>query len=356
MEHAEHLYEDTLFSFPVFLDILKHSIMITLFVIVMMLIIEYLTVQTRGKWSKPFTNSPALQIIFSAFMGIIPGCMGTYAIVSMYTHKIVSFAALVTVMIATFGDEAFILFSMSPGTAVKLIIILFVIAIGIGFLLILFTRNKNLMVLPENHLKYHESEPECHGIKLRGIIYQLKHLSFHRTLLIVGGVLFSVFLASGDVGPEDWGWEKITFLIVVISGLLLIISVPDHFLNNHLWGHVIKKHALKIFLWTLGAFLIIHFIEYFIDVDKWISNNYFLILLIALAVGIIPESGPNLIFITLFVNGTLPFGILLANSIVQDGHGSLPLLAESRISFFWMKILNILVGIVAGFIYWIFLK
>lgn len=356
MGHNEHIHDNVLFNFSILLDILKHSIMITLFVIVMMLLIEYLTVQTRGRWSKPFNKSPFFQIIFSAFMGIIPGCMGTYAIVSMYTHKILSFAALVTVMIATFGDEAFYLFSMLPGTAIKLMVILFAIAVITGLLLNFISKSKNLMILPENHLKFHESEPECHGIKLRDVFTQLKHLTFHRTLLLIGGILFSIFLISGDVGPESWNWEKITFVTVALLGLLLIISVPDHFLDNHLWGHVIKRHALKIFLWTFGAFLLIHFVEYFLDVDQWISDNYIIVLLIALTIGIIPESGPNIIFITLFASGTLPFGVLLANSIVQDGHGSLPLLAESRKSFLWMKLLNILIGLLAGIVFWIFIK
>jgi hypothetical protein len=38
----------------------------------------------------------------------------------------------------------------------------------------------------------------------------------------------------------------------------------------------------------------------------------------------------------------------MANSIVQNGHGSLPLLAESKKSFVIMKIINILVGLFVG--------
>jgi hypothetical protein len=46
----------------------------------------------------------------------------------------------------------------------------------------------------------------------------------------------------------------------------------------------------------------------------------------------------------------------MANSIVQDGHGMLPLLAESKKSFLWVKIINIIVGLIVGlsgyFFYW----
>jgi len=67
-------------------------------------------------------------------------------------------------------------------------------------------------------------------------------------------------------------------------------------------------------------------------------------------VGIIPESGPHIIFITLFINGNIPFSILLANSIVQDGHGALPLFAESKRSFVLMKLINVIIGFIIGFI------
>ena len=50
----------------------------------------------------------------------------------------------------------------------------------------------------------------------------------------------------------------------------------------------------------------------------------------------------------MFAGGTLPFSILLANSIVQDGHGSLPLIAEAPKSFMIIKMINIAVGLAVG--------
>ncbi|MBQ4475676.1 MAG: hypothetical protein II935_05735, partial [Bacteroidales bacterium] len=76
----------------------------------------------------------------------------------------------------------------------------------------------------------------------------------------------------------------------------------------------------------------------------------YILLLIAVAVGILPESGPHLIFVVLFVQGYIPFSILLANSIVQDGHGSLPLLAETKKGFLVTKAINMVVGLVVGLV------
>ncbi|MCK5464949.1 MAG: hypothetical protein KAI95_18110, partial [Bacteroidales bacterium] len=69
---------------------------------------------------------------------------------------------------------------------------------------------------------------------------------------------------------------------------------------------------------------------------------------IAVLIGIIPESGPHLVFVTLFAEGLIPFSILLASSISQDGHGSLPLLAESKRGFLSVKSVNMMVALLAG--------
>ncbi len=74
----------------------------------------------------------------------------------------------------------------------------------------------------------------------------------------------------------------------------------------------------------------------------------YFVLIIAVLIGIIPESGPHLIFVTLFASGTIPFGILLASSIALDGHGALPLLAVSNRGFITLKVINIIVGFGIG--------
>lgn len=76
-------------------------------------------------------------------------------------------------------------------------------------------------------------------------------------------------------------------------------------------------------------------------------------LVIASLVGLIPESGPHLLFLTLFTEKAIPFSVLLASSIVQDGHGMLPLLADSRRTFLKIKVINLLVGLLVGLLgYW----
>jgi len=330
-------------------NIFKHALMITSFVLMMMLVIDYINVQTKGLWNKKLQESWWKQIILSAFLGIVPGCLGAFTVVSLYTHRIVGFAALVTTMIATFGDEAFVMFAMIPGKAMVLSVIVFSVAILTGVAVHFINRKNNDSQDASFGYDIHH-EDACHCFTRKKIIPQLKKLTFERALLILGFSLFVIFLISGDLGSKEWDWKRITFLVGGIVTLFIVSTVPEHFLKEHLWGHVIKKHLSKILIWTFVALFFIHFLENYLDVDAWVKNNLVIILFVAILIGIIPESGPHLVFLTLFVNGTIPFSILIASSIVQDGHGALPLLAESKKDFIYMKLINMLVALFVGLI------
>ena len=339
------------FTWASLVSAFEDTLMISFFVLVMLMLIEFVTVQTQGRWSKPLHRSGWLQIVIAMILGVIPGCLGAFTAVSLYVHKIFNFAALTTAMIATTGDEAFIMFSMMPGEALRINAILIVLALFTGSVLYLVMKNKNFVVLKENLLDQHHKVPECAGFDRKKILPQLKSLSFTRALLITFSLLFILYLIfSGGYGHDhghdhqSWGWEKITLLVVTLIGLFIVATVPDHFLHEHLWKHTIRKHMPRIFIWTFVAFLFIELVMGYFDLDHWLHANTVAVLVIALLVGIIPQSGPHIIFITMFANGLLPFSVLLANSVVQDGHGAMPLLAESGRSFIILKGIKLLIG------------
>jgi hypothetical protein len=101
-------------------------------------------------------------------------------------------------------------------------------------------------------------------------------------------------------------------------------------------------------MWTFGALLLMHFMLDQLHLEAWFHENPLIILLVACLVGLIPESGPHLIFLTFYAEGSIPLSVFMASSVVQDGHGMLPLLAESRKDFFKVKTLNFIVGLLLG--------
>jgi hypothetical protein len=329
-------------------DVVKHALMITSFVLIMMLLIEYINVQTRGSWQQSLRKTRIGQYILGAVLGVIPGCLGAFTVVSLYSHRTVSFGALVAAMIATSGDEAFVMLSMFPLQALWLSAILFIVAIAAGWMADkLLKKQERFLVKEEHELEVHQADL-CHCYSSKDILPQLWNISFPRAVLIVllGGFMFA--LLTGMLGSGVWDWKIITFAIGAGFSLFVVLTVPDHFLEKHLWEHVVKKHLIRIFLWTSGTLLAIAYLDNWLDIGSLIQDNLYIVLFIAVLVGVIPESGPHLLFVTLFSQGTIPFAILLANSIVQDGHGTLPLLAVSGRAFIWLKVVNIVIGLVLG--------
>jgi hypothetical protein len=148
----------------------------------------------------------------------------------------------------------------------------------------------------------------------------------------------------------DEYWINLVFAFLSLFVVWFIATASEHVVKEHLWEHIIRKHFLSIFLWTFGALFVIQVGLHYFDIETLISNNIPWMILLAVLVGIIPESGPHLLFVTLFATGTVPFSVLLASSISQDGHASLPLLAESKRSFAKAKIVNALVAAVCGYL------
>lgn len=322
--------------------------MISGFVFIMMVLIEFVNVQSQNFWQKHLTNSHWKQYLFAALLGAIPGCLGAYSIVALYAHRLVSFGALVTTMIATSGDEAFVMFAMIPQKALLLTAIIFVVGILAGILTDKFYKPTGALKEIENHEMPIHIDVECICFSTKQFIQNLLHPSLYRLSVIVIIISLIIGVSTGILFDEDSLWMKITLLSSFAFALFVTISVPNHFLEEHIWNHIIKKHIPRIFLWIFGILIVMHFLMLYIDVDNWINDNMFIILLIAILVGIIPESGPHLIFLTLFVSGTIPFSILLASSISQDGHGMLPLFAESKRSFFNVKLINIFFAFLIG--------
>jgi hypothetical protein len=113
-------------------SIINHSITITLFVFLMMLIIDYLNVATKGNMEKSLKGGKGRQYTISSFLGATPGCLGAFMNVSFYAHGLMGFGAIVGGMIATSGDEAFVMLALFPKKA----LLLFAIVIGLPLLLI----------------------------------------------------------------------------------------------------------------------------------------------------------------------------------------------------------------------------
>lgn len=342
----------------VIIDALRGTVLVSGLVVVMMMIIESFNVESNGRIFSSLKKSGFAQVFVSALLGAVPGCVGGFAVVSLYTHRMLSFGALVAMMIATAGDESFMMMALFPGKAAALFLILFVIAVVAGLLIDrLYAKGKPLPTRLEDSFELHGNGCEHNGGHQHE---EGRHFGKLRVLMFAGVVIFIAALLLGlleeggeaeglAVFDEEWTFWLFGALSLAVIGALLFAS--DHFVEEHLWEHIVRKHLPSIFGWTFGVLLVIGILFNFIDISAWVSDNTALMILLAIAVGLIPESGPHLVFVTLFASGVIPFPVLLANSIVQDGHASLPLLADSKSSFVKAKAIKVGIALVV-FVVW----
>jgi hypothetical protein len=237
--------------------------------------------------------------------------------------------------------------ALIPKTALALMAILFVLAVLAG-VTVDFIAGKRHSFWPRcQALVIHPAEKTL-WLSPAEVLTQWKECSAARGVLTTALAMFAAAIAGGQIGPPTWDWVRISLIGVSAASLFVVVTVPDHFLEEHIWMHVARKHAPRVFLWTLGALVLSGPIERFFMLSGSAQQSTWLLLLMACLIGLIPESGPHLIFVTLYAQHAVPFGVLLASSLVQDGHGMLPMLAHSRRAFLAVKGVNFLLGLAAG--------
>lgn len=331
----------------ILIDSLRTTILVTGLVIVMMMLIEVFNVRSKGRMLQGLRNHRLGQVLLSAFFGIIPGCMGGFASVSLYTHGLISFGALIAMMIASSGDEAFFMLAMFPDRSAWIFLVLFVIAVISGLIVDLF-----------HHRYVGCSSMNVHDEDLVTVGHDedARHFGWKRMIMFAGVALFVIALVSGmleheedtsfDLLSEEWmNWMFAAFSLIVLG---VLVFAHDHFVEEHLWEHIVCHHLPSIFLWTSCTLIVIGFLTSNFDIEDWISDNTMPMVMLAALIGIIPESGPHLVFVSLYAAGVVPLPVLMASCISQDGHASLPLLAESRSAFLKAKLVNIAVAVIVG--------
>ena len=332
--------------------IFKQSLMISFFVFTMMLIIDYLNVLTKGNINNIIKRRKGQQYLISSILGSTPGCLGAFLNVSFYVHGMISFGALVGGMIATSGDEAFVLLAMLPKQAFLLFVILFILGIALGWFSDKIVAVLKLKTCKECKLYKIHSIKECKCFDKKTIIQNYLELSPIRIFLLIIAIFTLIAIIIGLFGPSSWDWKRITFVVLFIITLGIIATVPEHFLREHIWGHIVKKHLWSVFLWSFFSIMVIEVGFKYFNIGEFVQEHMKLIWVVAVLIGIIPESGPHMIFVMLYANGMIPFSILLASSIAQDGHGMLPLLSYTVKDSILVKLFNLAFGIIIGFTFY----
>lgn len=277
-------------------SILANAVTITGFVLVMMLLVEYLNVATRGALRRRLQRRGGR--LPAVLIGVVPGCFGAFTNVTLYVHGAVSLGALAGSMIAASGDEAFVMLALFPDRALALFALLFAWGLVVATIVDrLFGTRYCRQPGCTSGLAIHADD----GLELRPFRLPQEGIRWSRDRSLLDGslVVFSLAVGSGAVASDLAPWLRAIIVSIVLLLAAFVLVAPEHFVREHLVRHVVREHAPRIFLWTLGALLVTEWaMRSGLELEAFIRNHTTLALLVAAAVGVIPESGPHLIFAT----------------------------------------------------------
>lgn len=159
----------------------------------------------------------------------------------------------------------------------------------------------------------------------------------------IGGTGFSILMMIvGKKYVQDNTHEEEEFKLM---------SLKETLIHN-------AEETAFVITWVFVAYLIYEFSIFALGGGSYQAGEdtltYFMLsagvlpVIIGAVIGLIPGCGPQIIFVTLFTKGLLPFAALLANAISQDGDALFPLLAMDKRSSLWATIITTIPAIIIG--------
>lgn len=389
---------------------------VTVFVGAVLMIFGYINFKNSGKLIETIEKSKKTQPIIGAFLGLTPGCGGAIFVMPLFPKGTITFGTVIATLIATMGDSAFVLMSVMPGTYIVISIISFIVGVITGYIVDQFNLGKQLqddikkrwnygdnlnhnnddhniykeelnMKADDIHIGHSEGDPIDialhHNTKghqsIDTIGYKITHgiYPIYWIFIAVGLILGIMDLFQADINKlfiPNLG-KFIGVLGTFLSLFTMIMS--NKFIQNDTHEESeFKAHSLQetivhnaqetafVATWVFFAYLAYELFIFLIlgkgnyvlgesILTKFLSQTGFKAVIIGALIGIIPGCGPQIIFVTLYTKGFLPFSALLANAISQDGDALFPLIAVDRKSALWSTIINTITALIVGIIFYL---
>lgn len=377
---------------------------VVVFVGAVLIIFGYINYKTQGSFVDKLERSKRLQPIIGALLGLTPGCGGAIFVMPLYLKGSVTFGTVVATLVATMGDAAFVLISTKPFEYLLVSAISLVAAVLTGYAVDALKldggfKKRRQSILEKNKLSkaLHDSiqdEPIPHvgheegdsidvlfhhtnKKKEPGWVHRFTHNFAYKLfwgLTSIGLVLGILLLFQVDVntalGIPNLGTcigigGTLFAIVYMIIGKKLVKN-DEHAEEEH------KLFSLKetlihnaqetafVATWVFVAYVVYEIFVLLVGgegvVQNWMLATGLLSVIIGVVVGLIPGCGPQIIFISLYTKGMLPFAALIANAISQDGDALFPLLVIDRRSSLWVTVITTIPALIIGIgIYFIML-
>ncbi|QTL34774.1 putative manganese transporter [Pseudoalteromonas viridis] len=275
-------------------------------------------------------KSPLLEISMAAILGALPGCGGAIIVVTQFTKGQASFASVVAVLTATMGDAAFLLLAKKPLEG--LTIIALGVAVGVVSGLVVNMLHKPEFCQPS---KLSRTAIECKtpssAIRFSEPVW--------RWVLLPCVVIALLIAFNADLGiltkPVELAGAALALFALTIWALSSkgqsyreVTAEDDEQDPPSKLAKVIHDTHF-VTAWVVASFMLyeLSVALFGLDLAAWFSEYAVFAPLIAIAIGMLPGCGPQIVVTSLYIQGVLPFNALAANAIANDGDALFPALA-----------------------------
>lgn len=133
-EHYDHEHTDHCCADNIFLDALKHTLKISLFIFVVNLIFASIHIFTEFEISIINNLNPYIQPLITSLIGLIPNCVASVLLVETFMAGGITFGALLAGLATGAGVGLLVLFKHNKKEWLKNLLIIFIVY-GLGVLL-----------------------------------------------------------------------------------------------------------------------------------------------------------------------------------------------------------------------------
>ena len=279
------------------------------------------------------------QVPVAALLGAFPGCGGAIVAVTQYSRGYLSFGGLVATLTATMGDAMFLLLAKEPATGAMILLLSVAIGTVSGYVIDAIHGGDFLRAAtptPEKR-SCETAAPDKDGRPYRV-------LRFAWLLLIVPGMAIGLLAAfqietDGLFGPLA-GLEPSLWIGVIGAAVALAMWARDgspSLGNDTAACRARQRGSLTrvigdtnfITSWVVFAFLAYELTVHLSGFDLGAFFQLWgpLVPLMAVAVGLLPGCGPQIVVTSLYLTGSLPLSAQIGNAISNDGDALFPAIA-----------------------------
>ncbi|PCH70735.1 MAG: hypothetical protein COC06_03530 [Bacteroidales bacterium] len=375
------------------------------FVGAVLLLFGFINYKRQGRFVQSLENSKKWQPVFGSLLGLSPGCGGAIFVMPLYLKGTVTFGTVVATLIATMGDSAFVLMSTLPKKYLLVSFISIIVAIITGYIVDKLNIDRKFICRKQKLIHKLEGTKKQHSVLEKELVNKGLHQDCMCHIGHKEGDNIDILLHHNQQKQEakwvhafthQYAYKAFWILasIGLILGVLLLFQIK---INTNLGipylGFIIgiagtlfsavymiinkkivkndthEEEESKIFslketlihsaedtafvnTWVFVAYVIYEIAVFAVGgepvVREWMTSAGVISVIIGAAIGLIPGCGPQIIFVSLYAQGMLPFSALLANALSQDGDALFPLLAIDKKSSLIATIITTIPALIVG--------